>query len=89
MKASEVLERVWGELEKGAIATATAIIEQAKAVWIADDRRGRTFSTTELAKARAAGIAEGREQAAVIVDGFAFCGHIAAAIRKGPDQCQT
>ena len=41
--------------------------EQAKAAWIAEDRRGRTFTVSELDKARAAGIAEGREQAAVII----------------------
>ena len=47
---------------------ATAVITQALAIAITEDRRGRTFTVRELDKARAEGIAEGREEAAVICE---------------------
>ena len=58
-------------------AAATAIIEQAIRDAITEDRRGRTFTVSELDKARA----EGMERAAVIADDARYGIYAAAAIR--------
>ena len=90
MQASELAEQV---VSAANIATCdgyyeidtdkvTAMIEQSKAHWIAEGRaQGSRLAASSLDKAHEAGVAEGMERAAVIVDGFAFCGHIATAIR--------
>lgn len=71
MEASEVWERVHGAFDlaytnEKAHSGAIAIIEQAIRDSITEDRRSRTFTVSELDKARAEGRAEGMERAAVI-----------------------